>query len=52
MKIKKDIVRIPVPKVEESIEIVRTEFILNVDEIGCQEWTGQKFRQIITMRHI
>jgi hypothetical protein len=52
MKRPKDIVRIPVAKLEESITIVLIEFLLNVDEIGCQEWAHQKFRQILTLRHV
>jgi hypothetical protein len=49
MKITKEIVRIPVAKLKESLTIVLTEFILNVDEIGRQEWAGQEFRQILAL---
>jgi hypothetical protein len=52
MKIMKEIVRTPIAELEESIEIGLTKFILNEDEIGCQEWTGRKFRQILSMRHV
>jgi hypothetical protein len=52
MKITKEIVRISVAKLEQSLKIALTEFILNVDEIGCWEWLGQKFRQILTGRHV
>jgi nucleoside-triphosphatase THEP1 len=52
MKITKEIVRISIAKMEESIKILLTESILNVDEIGFQELAGQKFRQILTTRHV
>jgi hypothetical protein len=47
MKISKRIARTHIRNLERYVKDVSTEFILNVDEVGCQEWSDRKKCDVI-----
>jgi hypothetical protein len=47
MEVLNEIVRTHIRNLERYVNDVPTELILNVDEVGCQEWSDRKKRDEI-----
>jgi hypothetical protein len=47
MEVSKEIARTHIRNLEQYVKDVSTELILNVDEVGCQEWPDWKKRDMI-----
>jgi hypothetical protein len=47
MEISKEIARTHIRNREGYVKDAPTERILTVDEVGCQEWSGRKKRDVI-----
>jgi hypothetical protein len=47
MEVSKEIARTRIRNLERCVEGVSTELILNGDEVGCQEWSDRKKRNVI-----
>jgi hypothetical protein len=47
MEVSKEIARTHIRHLERYMKDVSTELILNVDEVGCQEWSDRKKRDVI-----
>jgi hypothetical protein len=50
MEVSKEIARTQIRNLERYVKDISTKLILNVDEIGCQEWSDRKKRDVI-IRH-
>jgi hypothetical protein len=47
MEVSKEIARTHIRNLERYVKDVSTELILNIDEVGCQEWSDRKKRDVI-----
>jgi hypothetical protein len=47
MEVSKEIARTHIRNLERYVKDISTELILNVDEVGCQEWSDRKKRGVI-----
>jgi hypothetical protein len=47
MQVSKEITRTHIRNLEQYVKDVSTELILNVDEVGCQEWSDRKKRDVV-----
>jgi hypothetical protein len=47
MEVSKEIARTHIRNLERYVKDISTELILNIDEVGCQEWSDRKKRDVI-----